>query len=94
MRFRQGELPECPPLTARELEVLGALPGGYSNRQIAEALSISEATVKNHLTNIYSKLGVKGRAGAIAWAWQQGLAGQSTMPGAAKAGRQASRPGG
>ena len=54
----------------------GVLPGGYSNRQIAEALSISEATVKNHLTNIYSKLGVKGRAGAIAWAWQQGLAGQ------------------
>jgi len=34
---------------------------------------ITPASVKNHLTSIYSKLGVKGRAGAVAWAWQDGL---------------------
>jgi DNA-binding NarL/FixJ family response regulator len=73
MRFRRGELPECPPLTPRELEALQFLPKGYTNRQIAERLMIAETTVKNHLTNIYSKLGVKSRAGAIAWAWQHGL---------------------
>jgi DNA-binding CsgD family transcriptional regulator len=36
-------------------------------------LKITETTIKNHLNNIYGKLGVKGRAGAIAWAWQHGL---------------------
>jgi DNA-binding NarL/FixJ family response regulator len=73
MNFRLGELPECPELTGRELDVLQLLPQGYTNRQIAESLVVSETTVKNHLTNIYSKLGVKRRAGAIAWAWQHGL---------------------
>jgi DNA-binding NarL/FixJ family response regulator len=73
MNFRRGELPECPPLTPRESDVLQVLPQGYTNRQIAETLVVSETTVKNHLTNIYSKLGVKGRAGAIAWVWQHGL---------------------
>ena len=77
MRFRRGELPECPPLTPRELEVLQLLPQGYTNRQIAERLMITPATVKNHLTTIYSKLGVKGRAGATAWAWQHGLVNQN-----------------
>jgi DNA-binding CsgD family transcriptional regulator len=62
-----------PALTPRELEVLSLLPQGYTNQQIAERLKITETTVKNHLTNIYGKLGVKGRAGAIAWAWQHGL---------------------
>jgi DNA-binding NarL/FixJ family response regulator len=73
MRFRRGELPECPPLTPREIELLRLLPQGYTNQQIAGNLKITETTVKNHLTNIYGKLGVKGRAGAIAWAWQHGL---------------------
>jgi DNA-binding NarL/FixJ family response regulator len=73
MNFRRSELAERPPLTPRELEVLHLLPKGYTNRQIAETLTIAETTVKNHLTSIYSKLGVKGRAGAIAWAWQHGL---------------------
>ena len=77
MNFRRGELPESPPLTPRELEVLQLLPQGYTNRQIAERLMITPATVKNHLTTIYSKLGVKGRAGATAWAWQHGLVNQN-----------------
>jgi DNA-binding NarL/FixJ family response regulator len=53
--------------------VLQLLPKGHTNRQIAARLMITPATVKNHLTSIYSKLGVKGRAGAVAWAWQDGL---------------------
>jgi DNA-binding NarL/FixJ family response regulator len=73
MNFRRAELTGQPELSARELEVLRLLPKGYTNYQIAEELSITETTVKNHLTTIYSKLGVKSRAGAIAWAFQHGI---------------------
>lgn len=61
------------PLSMRELEVLRLLARGYSNEQIANALMISEGTVKNHVTNIYDKLKVHTRAEAVAWAWEQGL---------------------
>jgi DNA-binding NarL/FixJ family response regulator len=64
---------EAIPLTERELEVLRLMAKGWSNQRIAEDLSISEGTVKNHVTNIYTKLGVHSRAEAVAWAWQQGL---------------------
>jgi NarL family two-component system response regulator LiaR len=61
------------PLTDRELEVLRLLAKGRGNREIARQLSISEGTVKNHVTSIYARLGVHSRAEAVAWAWQQGL---------------------
>jgi DNA-binding NarL/FixJ family response regulator len=64
---------EAIPLTERELEVLQLVAKGWSNQRIAEELSISEGTVKNHVMNIYTKLGVHSRAEAVAWAWQQGL---------------------
>ncbi len=48
-------------LTARELEVVAVIVGGYSNGDIAVKLSISEKTVKHHLTNIFEKLGVSNR---------------------------------
>lgn len=53
----------CPRngLTPRELQVIGTIAGGYSNREIAQELSISEDTVKHHLTNIFDKLGVSSR---------------------------------
>ena len=54
-------------LTERESEVLDLLVKGRSNSQIAEALVIVEGTVKNHLVNIYQKLGVHSRAEAISW---------------------------
>ena len=54
-------------LTERESEVLRLLVEGNSNGQIAETLVIAEGTVKNHLVNIYQKLGVHSRAEAIFW---------------------------
>ena len=55
-------------LTEREMEVLNLVVQGHSNQQIAEALVISVATVKAHISNILSKLGVSSRAEASAYA--------------------------
>lgn len=52
-------------LSRRELEVLRAVARGKSNRQAADALHLSSATVKRHLSNIYAKLGVSSRSGAV-----------------------------
>lgn len=69
-------LPEdAAALSARERQVLGLLARGQANAGIAAALSLSEGTVKNHVTNLYAKLAVHTRAEAVAWAWQQGLVG-------------------
>jgi LuxR family maltose regulon positive regulatory protein len=61
------------PLTARELEVLRLIAAGLKNREIAERLVISVATVKRHITNLYGKLGVSRRTQAIARAQALGL---------------------
>lgn len=60
------------PLTARELEVLRMMTGGHSNREIAEALHIAEGTIKNHVSNILSKMGVRDRTRAVLKALEQG----------------------
>ncbi|MBN6205026.1 response regulator transcription factor [Ralstonia pickettii] len=52
-------------LTRREWEVLGELVKGYQNEEIAENLSISDKTVKNHITSILGKLGVRDRTKAV-----------------------------
>jgi len=64
-----------PPggLTSREAEVLARVALGATNRDAALALSVSEATVRRHLANIYLKLGVGSRTAAAAWAHQHGL---------------------
>lgn len=56
-----------PPdrLTRRETEVLRLMAGGYSNREIAESLELSEGVVKNHVSNVLSKLGVRDRTRAV-----------------------------
>ena len=60
-------------MTQREIEVLGALAEGKSNKQIAQDLYISERTVRNHALNIYKKLRVHNRAQAILHAVQRGI---------------------
>lgn len=55
-------------LTEREQEVIMMLAEGWTNQRMAHELSVSERTVRFHLSNIYDKLGVSSRAEAIAWA--------------------------
>ncbi|MFB4314177.1 response regulator [Actinomadura sp. 21ATH] len=62
-----------PALTDRERDILAQLARGLSNRDIAKALFLSEATVKTHLGRIYHKLGVDTRSGAVAAAKEQRL---------------------
>ena len=57
--------PEAEPLSQRELEVLGLVAAGSTNKDAAARLFISEATVKTHLLHIYAKLGVSDRAAAV-----------------------------
>jgi DNA-binding NarL/FixJ family response regulator len=64
--------PASEPLSQRELEVLGLIARGSTNREAAAQLFISEATVKTHLLHVYAKLGVKDRAAAVATAFERG----------------------
>ena len=65
--------PAVEPLSQRELEVLGLVAAGSTNREAAASLFISEATVKTHLLNIYAKLGVSDRTAAVSAAYNRGL---------------------
>jgi DNA-binding NarL/FixJ family response regulator len=64
---------ETELLSQRELEVLGLVAAGTTNREAAVRLFISEATVKTHLLHVYAKLGVTDRAAAVAEAFNRGL---------------------
>lgn len=64
---------ESEALTDREAEIVRLMTGGYSNREIAGALYISEGTVKNHVSNILSKLGVRDRTRAVLKAIEKGI---------------------
>lgn len=61
------------PLTARETEVIRLMAGGYSNREISQALGNSEGTIKNHVSSILAKLGVRDRTRAVLKAIEHGL---------------------
>ncbi len=65
------ETPEL--LTERELEILRLLAAGYSNKEIAKALNLSEGTVKNHVSNILSKMGLRDRTRAVLKALDLGI---------------------
>ena len=65
--------PRMAKLTPRESEILQAVAHGASSGQIARELHLSERTVRNHLQNVYGKLGVNGRARAIIYAARHGL---------------------
>ena len=60
-------------LTSREREVLRLVADGHTDRMVAETLVISPRTVNRHLSNIFTKLGVAGRAAAVALAIRHGL---------------------
>ena len=70
---RMSESERGEELSARELEVLRLLVEGASNKAIAGRLSLSENTVKSHISHIFGKLGVQSRAEAVAVALQRGL---------------------
>ncbi|WP_439902773.1 response regulator [Microbacterium azadirachtae] len=65
--------PEAALLTPRELEILGLIADGATNRAAGDRLHLSEATVKTHLLSIYGKLGVGDRAAAVAEGFRRGL---------------------
>ena len=60
-------------LRAREAEIIRLMTGGYSNREIAQALFLSEGTVKNHVSSILSKLGVRDPTRAVLKVIEKGI---------------------
>lgn len=60
-------------LTNREVEILRLIATGATNREVADSLVISEGTVKNHLSNIFSRLGLRDRTQAVMYAREHGL---------------------
>jgi DNA-binding NarL/FixJ family response regulator len=64
---------EVEQLSGKELEVLGLMASGCSNREISNALHKSEGTIKNHVSNLLSKLGVRDRTRAVLLAIEKGL---------------------
>lgn len=68
-----ASLDQPDPLTERETEILRLMAGGYSNKEIANSLNVAEGTVKNHVSNILSKLGVRDRTRAVLKAFELGM---------------------
>ena len=58
------------PLTDRETEILRLMSGGFSNKEIANSLGVAEGTIKNHVSSILSKLGVRDRTRAVLKAFE------------------------
>ena len=70
-----GPAPADDDLTPREAEVLRLIAAGKSNREIARALFVSEATVKTHVNRIFAKTGSRDRSQAVRYAYTRGYAG-------------------
>ncbi|WP_309708665.1 response regulator transcription factor, partial [Armatimonas sp.] len=71
-------VPEPPPLSVRELEVLRLIAEGLGNAEIAAQLFVSETTVKSHVSNILGKLHLADRTQAAVYAWKQGMMNRET----------------
>ena len=74
-RVASNESHAFDSLSSREREVLALITQGLGNAQIAERLSISEKTVRNHVSNLFDKLGVWTRAQAMVFALERGFKG-------------------
>ena len=74
-RGEQQDGPEVSDLTRRERDVLARMAEGKNNEQIMQELGLAASTVRNYVTNLYSKLGVSSRAEAVVWARNRGLGG-------------------
>lgn len=72
-RVQGGRVRERSPLSAREREIVALVAQGYKNKEMAEKMFISEQTVKNHLHNIFDKLGVSDRLELALYAIHKGL---------------------
>jgi DNA-binding NarL/FixJ family response regulator len=68
-----SSLDQPDPLTERETEILRLMAGGYSNKEIAVALNVAEGTIKNHVSNVLSKMGVRDRTRAVLKAFELGV---------------------
>lgn len=73
LRTDFSSLDRPDPLTDRETEILRLMAGGYSNKEIANSLGVAEGTVKNHVSNILSKMGVRDRTRAVLKAFEMKL---------------------
>jgi len=78
--FGPPDVPTGEELTPREAEVLRLIAEGRSNREIARALFVSEATVKTHVNRIFAKTGSRDRAQAIRYAYTHGYAEAAPSP--------------
>ena len=74
LRRLKGERPAEDDLSLRESEILRLIAGGLSNREIGERLMLSEKTVKNHISRIFSKLQITARTQAAIYAIRNGIA--------------------
>ncbi len=72
MRNEFASLDQPDPLTPRETEILRLMAAGFSNKEIANSLRVAEGTVKNHVSNILSKMGVRDRTRAVLKAFELG----------------------
>jgi len=75
-KTKANAMPDSPSaagLTNREIEILRLIAAGATNREVADSLVISEGTVKNHLSNIFGRLGLRDRTQAVMYAREHGL---------------------